>query len=208
MTTLLIPLVGPLQAWGLDSRFGVRTTGQEPSKSGVIGLICAALGRDRVESIADLADLRFGVRVDREGTLIRDFHTALDVAAAGNSGTRTVVSERWYLSDASFVAGFEGPCEVLATVHRALRSPRWPLFLGRKACVPSLPLYAQDGLIDDVLEGALRRWHLDQPGSTERRRLVLEDPVGSQMRPDQPAGPLSMRCFSMRRVRTEFVSCS
>ena len=47
MTTLLLRCIGPLQSWDTQSRFDVRTTGREPSKSGIIGLICAALGRPR-----------------------------------------------------------------------------------------------------------------------------------------------------------------
>lgn len=208
MPTLLIPLTGPLQAWGLDSRFGVRGTAQEPSKSAVIGLLCAALGRDRAEAIDDLAALRFGVRVDREGILLRDYHTAIDVAAAGNAGTSTVVSERWYLADASYLVGLEGgDHQLLATVHAALRTPRWPLFLGRKACLPSVPLHAPDGLVDESLEPALRHWHLDR-GQVPRRRLVIEDPAGSQLRPDQPTAPFAARRFTTRRVRTEFMTCS
>ena len=45
MPTLLLRLVGPMQAWGTSSRFDERDTGKEPSKSGVIGLLAAALGR-------------------------------------------------------------------------------------------------------------------------------------------------------------------
>ena len=47
MSTLLLALEGPLQSWGTSSRFSERGSGLEPSKSGVIGLLCAALGRRR-----------------------------------------------------------------------------------------------------------------------------------------------------------------
>lgn len=43
MSTLLLRLAGPMQSWGTDSKFDVRRTGREPSKSGVIGLVAAAL---------------------------------------------------------------------------------------------------------------------------------------------------------------------
>jgi CRISPR system Cascade subunit CasD len=66
---LLIPCVGPMQSWGTRSRFQERDTEREPSKSGLIGLICAALGRDRNETVEDLAALKMAVRVDREGKL-------------------------------------------------------------------------------------------------------------------------------------------
>src|SRR5690606_42030899 len=87
MATLLLRLVGPMQSWGTTSRFDERETLHEPSKSGVIGLICAALGRDRQEPIDDLCALRMGVRVDREGVLMRDYVTATGVVnAAGKVG--------------------------------------------------------------------------------------------------------------------------
>jgi CRISPR system Cascade subunit CasD len=144
MNTLLLCLAGPMQSWGTQSRFTDRDTGREPSKSGVVGLLCAALGRDRAEPLDDLASLRFGVRVDREGVFQTDYHTALKVAIAGNpSKTRTVVSHRHYLADASFLAGFEGSDEQLGLLERldlALANPVWLLYLGRKSFVPSLPV--------------------------------------------------------------------
>lgn len=202
--TLLIPLVGPLQAWGVDARFDLRQSGREPSKSGVIGLCCAALGRDRSEPIDDLSILRFGVRVDREGVLSRDFHTAVNVIGAGDSKLRTVVSNRWYLANAAFLAGLEGPAELLIGVHHALRHPHWTLALGRKSCPPSVP--PGGGVVVDLPlpEALLSHKPLVQP--LDSYRLVLEDPEGSQSRPDQPLGPFVERRFGMRRVSTLSVS--
>lgn len=67
MSTLLLRLAGPMQAWGTDSKFEVRGAGREPSKSGVIGLLAAALGRSRDSDLSDLNALRFGIRVEQEG---------------------------------------------------------------------------------------------------------------------------------------------
>ena len=76
MSTLLLRLAAPLQAWGTDSKFEVRRTNREPSKSGVIGLLAAALGLRRDADLSELSALRFGVRVDRNGEVIKDFHMA------------------------------------------------------------------------------------------------------------------------------------
>src|SRR5579864_5026868 len=76
MTTLLLRLAGPMQSWGTQSRFTVRDTGREPSKSGVIGLVCAALGRRRDAPLDDLVQLTMGTRVDRDGIVKVDYHTA------------------------------------------------------------------------------------------------------------------------------------
>lgn len=158
MATLLMRLQGPLQSWGTSSRFDERDTQLEPSKSGVLGMLCAALGRDRTEDVSDLAALRMGVRVDREGNLLRDYQTATGVVAASNGKpdlTRTVVSPRYYLSDAVFLVGLEGDEALLSSVHRALANPVWPLALGRKSFVPSQPVFLPDGLVSACLEETL-----------------------------------------------------
>lgn len=76
MTTLLLRLAGPMQAWGTDSKVDTRTTGAQPSKSGIVGMIAAAMGRSRDELVDDISALRFGVRTDQGGTILRDYHTA------------------------------------------------------------------------------------------------------------------------------------
>src|SRR5947209_1111485 len=112
MSTLLLRLAGPLQSWGTQSRFSIRDAGLEPSKSGVIGLLCAALGRARDAPLDDLALLRMGVRVDREGKVLVDYQTAggvhrrgetYGVSKANQGNPETVTSHRYYLADADFL---------------------------------------------------------------------------------------------------------
>ena len=159
MSCLLLRLAGPLQSWGYRSRFSDRDTGLEPTKSGVIGLLCCALGRDRTESPADLAALRMHVRVDREGTLLRDFHTAgggtfrgsreyFAPTSSGGKGKNPVVTERHYLQDASFLVGLEGDADLIATIESSLKDPVWPLSLGRRSCPPSEPVLVGVGSED------------------------------------------------------------
>ena len=65
MATLLLRLAAPLQSWGTDSKFEVRKTGREPTKSGVVGLLATArgIGREEPERLEPLRRLRFAVRV-------------------------------------------------------------------------------------------------------------------------------------------------
>ncbi|MBE9506519.1 MAG: type I-E CRISPR-associated protein Cas5/CasD, partial [Chloroflexi bacterium] len=150
MSVLLLRLSGPMQSWGVQSRFSVRDTGMEPSKSGVVGLLCAALGRCRDEPVDDLADLTMGVRVDQEGKLARDFQTAMSVLKAGGGIKTTEPSSRYYLSDARFLVGLQGEdTALLRQIHGALRNPHWPLYLGRRAFVPGEPVWLEDGLQPD-----------------------------------------------------------
>jgi CRISPR system Cascade subunit CasD len=129
VSTLLLHLAAPLQSWGVSAKFDRRGTERAPTKSGIVGLVTAALGRRRDESVEDLQTLRFGVRVDREGTLLRDYHTAKNEKTA-------YVTNRYYLADAVFLAGLEGDEALLRQIHSALRYPAFPLFLGRRSCPP------------------------------------------------------------------------
>lgn len=214
MSVLLLRLSGPMQSWGVQSRFTVRDTGLEPSKSGVVGLLCAALGRRREETVTDLANLTMGVRVDQEGVMARDYHTAGKGGFLRASGQveqkNLVVSTRYYLADARFLVGLEGDnLDLLTRLHAALRDPVWPLYLGRKAFVPGEPVWLEDGLRpDETLLDALRTYPwlgygLDK--RPEQVRLVLEDPNGVEVRPDQPLS-FSERRFAPRRVTMMFIS--
>lgn len=137
--TLVFTLAAPLQSWGVSSRFGVRDTLPFPSKSGVLGLVCAACGIDRNDdrALAEFAALPLAVRIDRDGMLLQDFHTAQNIAVAKGGLKETDVSTRRYLSDAVFQAALEGEdAPLLQNILNALKCPRWPLSLGRKSCPP------------------------------------------------------------------------
>lgn len=175
MATLLLRLAGPMQAWGDVSRFARRDTRSEPTKSGVLGLLAAAEGRRRSESVEDLANLRFGVRVDQPGELMRDFQTARSL-----DGKRSMpLSYRYYLSDAIFLAGVEGDEALLAGLADAVQAPAFPLYLGRRSCVPSGPVFL--GLVDKDLEVALRQanwlarpWFRQRQGSEVHLDLLAD----------------------------------
>ena len=209
MATLLLRLQGPMQSWGTTSRFDERDTQLEPSKSGVLGLICAALGRDRHEPVEDLAALRMGVRVDHEGMPMRDYQTATGVLiATGKSDLRrTVVSPRYYLSDAAFLVGLEGKDEaLLARIHTALRAPHWPLALGRKSFAPGMPVWLPDGLSPLSLEAALAQYprlvSACRGDLQPTLRCLLEDDQEGAIRLDQPVAPFAERRFGPRFVKS------
>ena len=213
MSTLLLRLTGPMQSWGVQSRFTVRDTGLEPSKSGVVGLLCAALGRPRHEPVQDLVALTMAVRVDQEGVMQRDYHTAGKGGFLRASGAierdQVVVSSRYYLADARFLVGLAGDSgDLLTRAHKALRDPHWPLYLGRKAFVPGEPVWLPDGLCPEGgLLDILTSYHwlgTDPQRRPEQLRVVMEDPDGPEVRPDQPVS-FALRLFAPRRVRTFYI---
>ena len=117
MKVLTLLLAGPLQAWGAASRFTRRTTEHAPTKSGVLGLLAAAQGRERTDDLSDLAALRFGVR-DQRGTRIRDFQTAIHL----DTGKSMPVSERFYLADAVLWQQSKAKSPI-DTLHRQYSTP-------------------------------------------------------------------------------------
>ena len=220
MPTLLLRLAGPMQSWGTTSRFNQRDTGKEPSKSGVIGLLAAALGIDRENwiDLEPLTRLSMGVRHDRPGTPKRDYQTAgcattdTIIKANGTPSKDGVVSQRDYLADAVFLVGFG--CEdhsLLGKIHAALRNPVWPLALGRKSYVPSESIWIENGLQDAPLRDILARW----PWITIRRKweefpkkllVSYESEDGSgTLKMDQPLSSFAERCFGTRFVRSEWI---
>ncbi len=199
--TVFLRLEGPLQAWGDNSKFVIRRTVDAPTKSGVLGLVCSAMGWSRRESrehLRDLNTLALGVRIDRSGTLWWDYHTVgascgvltaqgIVKKTASTGEFETLISRREYLCDASFLVVLQGDTELIQTVVRALEYPKWPLFLGRKACPPSVPILVTrlrgDGTREadtDRFESvklalASRKWHprfgKDSPRNANRMLL-------------------------------------
>jgi CRISPR system Cascade subunit CasD len=198
-----------MQSWGTQSRFTVRDTGLEPSKSGVLGLLCASLGIDREDDdgLQTLILLRMGVRVDREGLLQMDYHTAKDVRMANGKTKDTELSNRYYLANAAFLVGLESDnLPLLERIQAGLGKPIWALFLGRKAFVPGEPILLVDGLRKgDTLEDALKIYPCLCKPEKDKLRVVLEDRDGSIVRTDQPISfSRERRRFAPRRVSVMF----
>lgn len=223
MPTLLLRLMGPMQSWGTTSRFDQRDTGNEPSKSGVIGLLAAAMGIDRKNwtDLEPLARLSMGVRHDRPGVPKKDYQTAgcattdTIIKADGTQAKDGVVSQRFYLADAAFLVGIEGDDRtLLEKAHAYLKNPVWPLALGRKSYLPSEPVWIESGVqnmpLRDALalsncpwQGTLRKWEK----SPEKLRISFESKDGSGLlRMDQPLSSFAERRFGARFVQTEWIA--
>jgi len=186
---LLLRLSAPMQSWGTDSKFENRTTQREPSKSGVIGMLAAALGREREDSVEDLAMLGFGVRIDQPGQLLRDFHTARPEKAKN-----PYVTERYYLMDATFLVGLEGDITFLQELEIALKFPVFPIYLGRRSCPPVGNLCLgirenitlRDALYNEPWQGS--EWYSRKIKDTFLRLTLVIDSatIGSLRRRDVP----------------------
>lgn len=145
---LILRLEGAMQSWGESSKWDTRDTGIMPTKSGVIGLLACALGLPRGdERITALYDaVQVAVRTDRQGSRMVDYHTVTGEPLRNAEGKprstgNTFISHRDYWQDASFLVVIEAECGLLEQLKQALLHPKWCLYLGRKSCVPSRPVF-------------------------------------------------------------------
>lgn len=183
--TLFLRLEGPLQAWGShEAKFVIRRTMDAPTKSGVIGLLLAAMGIGRTEARNDWLDwlgaLSMGVRIDRPGIRWWDYHTVgakMQMrTAAGGHKPGAMLTRREYLCDASFLVALQGESELIAELEGALQKPKWTIYLGRKCCPPSRPILEKDarGEFNDLRTAlASKPWQPRLEGETPPNPLEL-----------------------------------
>ena len=129
---------------------------------------------------------------------------------------QTVITHRTYLTEARFIASFEGDAEIIAAAVRHLKNPVWGVWFGRKTCLPAMPLSPVCGEDSHAaacaLIGRLREWE-----EATRRSSFLpdldpthlerwEEPAGDQLQPgdfhlhDQPI-TFGQREFHSRPIR-------
>lgn len=196
-----------MMSWGDHSRFTIRDTRREPTKSAVLGLLCAALGRPRWESVTDLTQLRMGVRINQEGLIQKDYHTIMDgVKSSGDKGG-TVISHRYYVADADYLVALESQDQdLLDTLDAALLSPIWQLYFGRKSFVPSCPI--RIGIVNSSLSEALEH-KIQRPEKLmgklpQQLRCVVEVSDSLDVRQDVPID-WQKRLFGSRCVESSFL---
>lgn len=210
---LALRLEGPLQSWGTDSQFNRRATGLMPSKSAVLGLICAAMGLERGSPEEQALLTKFvqiamlAVHVPRSlgdrqplklGRMI-DFHTIQGTRRAEKGIKDCHITRRHYLEDGAFRVFFSGEKNLLEQAGEALRNPIWGIWLGRKCCVPTSPVFA--GVFSNEKE-AVSAMLGNSLGSFTHMREVTDFEEGSDSLRDQAVSFLSEnRQFTLRRIR-------
>ena len=211
---LALRLEGPFQSWGFDSQYNRRNTGLMPTKSAIAGMCCAALGLPRGSEKEQEFLTAFGLvrmtpiaiprnRDNKELPVrrLQDYHTVQNTKTAEGKNKDCHITHRQYLTDASFGVLLEGELSLLKQIADALENPIWGIWLGRKACIPSAPIFA--GLKDNRDE-ALRLIIGEKPIETFIRQEEVENfAEGRDSLPDAPVSfATERRLFSPRRVRT------
>jgi CRISPR system Cascade subunit CasD len=205
---LALLLDAPMQSWGFASRFTRLTTALHPTRSGIFGMIAAAMGIDKHGETEPALLARFGtLRVtvvslprqdyrgrDRLIQRLDDYHTVTGIRTADGQvqEKRTVLSNRHYLLDARFGVLLAGDSSLLSEFHAALENPRWGIWFGRKCCLPASPVLASTvGDYADVWRTLLKRSGYPEDGAIEHFDHVIEvaeDEPGAEPMEDVPIG--------------------
>jgi CRISPR system Cascade subunit CasD len=221
---LILRLEAPLMAFGSTMIDANGPTHDLPIVSMVTGLIANALGwqRAQLEQHRNLQQrIVMGARLDRPGTDLRDFQTAVlfedekgwttfgspegreksPSYSWGSSGRKELnyIRNRHYRADAFVTIALrlepadESP--TLDEVAVALVEPARPLFIGRKPCLPSRPLLSEPSLdAANVYEALTCAAMVETSGSNARVRLVLP-------RRDWPPSPVPLKTELVADVR-------
>lgn len=180
---ILMWLEAPLQSWGFDSKFNRRDTLEFPTKSGILGLLLCALGasgeqKELLERFAILTQtvISFRYRNEENGGIFeqklpylhdfqmigsgyndKDMWETLNIpkksdgSAAVGGGTK--LTHRYYLQNAMFAVLLEVPADMSNEIVDALKNPVYPIYLGRKCCVPTDFIY--QGCFDSIDEAEI-----------------------------------------------------
>lgn len=204
---ILLRLEGALQSWGEHSKFDYRDSAEMPSKSGIVGMIGCAMGLKRgsirLEEISK--NIQIAVRCDRKGKLYVDYHTVTAektiLNAQGKPRCKTIVTYRTYLQDASYLVAIKTSQELALEIDYAFKNPYWSIYLGRKSCVPSAPVYAGIAAQYHTLEEAMNQHPLaKRPSEPDKIFYEIESIDGSGYERMDELQNASQHYYTSRKV--------
>jgi CRISPR system Cascade subunit CasD len=207
-------LQSPMQSWGFDSQYNRRSTGMMPTKSAIIGMCCAAAGADRGSELereiidefakVHMTSLVIPRLIKGKDVCVRrlvDYHIVQDTRKANGKIKDSHITNREYLTDSGFGVVLCGDICFLKKLEGWLKDPVWGIWLGRKACIPSSPVF--QGVFDskgDALKKLIGNSTLE---SFTRQEDVEKFSDGKDSISDQPVSfDSSNRKFVPRRVNT------
>ena len=203
MRHLILKLESPMMSFGGETIDNLGVIRPFPAASMLTGLFANALGwrrteRERHQRLQDR--LVFAARIDREpatGVRMTDFQTAQLGASdrgwttrgqpegrAGGPNTYNAPHLRYrdYYADMRVTVALrlqpKDETPTLDELAAALDEPARPLFIGRKSCLPSIPLFGDFEEGDTALAALLRRPLYCAPRAAEPIRTLWPEGEG------------------------------
>lgn len=174
MKYLALWFESPIQSWSIDSKFSLRSTFSFPTKSGIAGIILSSLGRggEEKEFLKSFASFKETAISFKNKNSNSSTPNMIDYQVVGNgfdendewqsnmipkmrNGGKAnkggvKLTFRYYLQNAYFGVVQEIDDSIAGEVIDGLQSPHWPIYLGRRCCIPSYPIY--NGVFDSDTE--------------------------------------------------------
>ena len=135
---------------------------------------------------------------------MEDYHTVQNtiIARTGQVAADAVITRRHYLNDASFLVFLAGQEWLVHKMAEAIKDPVWGVWLGRKACLPSAPVFAglfstQTEAERKLLSGLIQIVREEDCSDFNKRTEFVNDVPLSFVSSD--------RCFAQRGVHREWM---
>jgi CRISPR system Cascade subunit CasD len=155
--TLILKTNG-MSAYGLQTFDTNRKINSFPTRSGVVGLLGAALGIERSShnKLFELSEnIKLAVQINASGTKISDYHTVQGFRSPGSKKIQvgsTKQTYREYWCDSEYTFAITANDDVISNIVEAIKSPVYTLFQGRKSCPLTRPLFEKLLAIDNPVD--------------------------------------------------------
>lgn len=232
MNIPILRLEAPMMSFGAPIVSEEGLVQPYPALSMMTGLLANALGFRRREAgrHEDLQErLAYAVREDQPGEKISDYQTVdlgadymqaqtkkdsvawttwgeLDQREGGRASKGTAERNREYWANASYTVSLRVRGMAAERIEEVLRRPARPLFIGRKNCLPSEPLF-QKTVEAESVEAALRH-----PDTFPERTLHRFDKVRAWWESPEGEPVTDMRDWEnqihvgRRQIKQEYIS--
>jgi CRISPR system Cascade subunit CasD len=143
-STLILKTEG-MSAYGLQTYDVHRRVSHFPTRSAIMGMLGAAKGisRSQHQVLFELSEqLHIAVQVNKAGEKIVDYHTVQNFRSpVGKIQTGTKPTYREYWCDSEYTFAISAEQSVILDLQKAVKSPVFTLFQGRKSCPLTRPLF-------------------------------------------------------------------
>lgn len=158
MKTIMINLCGPLQSYGMKKINGYVRTNLQPTQTAIAGMIACAGGIQRNDP--RLKEIEESITITSKAYELpryigdlREKKNPPDIMIDYQSTRGTESDPKWkiqkvpdfsikeYIADTYFRVWISGDDEKIKQYALWLDNPEWPLYLGKKCCIPSIPIF-------------------------------------------------------------------
>jgi len=201
-----------LQSWGESSKKITRDTIEFPTLSGVVGILQSACGvyEENNDPLWEkITNIQMSILIVNPGLKQVDYQTAANAVKMDCSASKdTVVSYRYFLTDAHFLIAITANQNLIEIIAAGLKCPKNMLYMGRKAFPLNFDFFMgvhDGGNAEKILLNLLK----NNGGKTNHTYYLVEESITNEVHSmilwDKP---LRNKKFAPRKIIKRGVLCS